>query len=48
MSLWSCSVANPKWEGRLCGDCLTGWVEWAAEDPDGIRVVSVNAIITGD
>lgn len=42
------AVANPNWEGKLCNSCLSGWLEWASQEPDAIRVVSVNPIVTGD
>lgn len=41
-------VANPRWEGKLCQACLTGWQEWAIEEPDAIRVVSIHPIVMGD
>jgi len=40
-------VANPRWEGKLCTACLAGWLEWSAEDTEGVRIVSVNPIVTG-
>lgn len=48
IEVWSYPVANPRWEGKLCNNCLTGWLEWAAFHPEGIKVVSVNPIVTGD
>ena len=42
------SVANPRWEGKLCRPCLAGWVEWEEEEPASVRVISVNPIIAGD
>lgn len=48
LEVWEYDVANPRWEGKLCDPCLAGWREWAAEDPEAIRVVSVNPVITGD
>ena len=41
-------VANPRWEGKLCPACLTGWQEWAVEEPDAIRIVSIHPIVWGD
>ena len=40
-------VANTLWEGKLCNACLAGWEEWAAEEPEAIRVLSVNPILSG-
>jgi hypothetical protein len=45
LEVWDHSVANPRWEGKVCNPCLTGWLEWAEEEPDGVKVVSVNPII---
>jgi len=42
------AVANPRWEGKLCSECLAGWREWAEEEPDQVQVVSVHhPIVTG-
>lgn len=41
------AVANPRWEGKLCNSCLSGWLEWAAEEPHSVRVMSVNPIVRG-
>ncbi len=40
-------VANAHWAGKLCNPCLVGWLEWAAEAPGTIKVVSVNPIVVG-
>lgn len=48
IEVWCHPVANPRWEGKLCNNCLTGWLEWAALNPEGIRVVSVHPIVAGD
>ncbi len=40
-------VANPRWEGAVCGECLVGWQEWAAEEPVAVAVVSVTPIAFG-
>ncbi len=40
-------AANPRWEGKLCGACLEGWLEWAREEPERVQVVSVHSIVTG-
>lgn len=45
LEVWGQPVANPRWEGKLCNPCLTGWLEWAAEEPDAVKVVSVNPIV---
>ena len=41
------AAANPRWEGKLCNACLAGWREWAQEEPDRVRVVSVHPIVAG-
>lgn len=41
------AAANPRWEGKLCNGCLAGWREWAQEEPDRVRVVSVHPIVAG-
>lgn len=38
-------VANPRWEGKLCQACLTGWHEWSIEEPDSIRILSIHRIV---
>lgn len=48
LEVWGQPVANPRWEGKLCNACLAGWLEWAAEEPDAVRVVSVNPIVAGN
>lgn len=45
IEVWQERVANPRWEGKLCDPCLTGWLEWAAEEPTAVRVVSVELIV---
>ena len=41
-------AANPLWEGKLCNACLAGWTAWAAEEPNAVRVLSVDPIVTGE
>lgn len=45
LEVWGQPVANPRWEGKLCQPCLTGWLEWAGEEPEAVKVVSVNPIV---
>jgi hypothetical protein len=37
-------VSRPRWEGKLCSACLSGWQAWSAEEPEVIRVLSVAPI----
>lgn len=39
-------VANSRWEGKLCNACLTGWLAWATEEPDAVRLITVNPILS--
>lgn len=48
LEVWENAVANPRWEGKLCNSCLAGWLEWASEEPDKVRAVSVSPIVTGN